>query len=108
MNNISKYIIEKLKLDKDSKLEKEKAAKRPSEADYYVCYLDKGPKTYLHCKWLGVYEKNEKGRKEAEADADRYGFGDNTPGWKRIPGVKTRSQITTVATNKGVDEYQWY
>jgi len=108
MNNISEYIIEKLKLDKDSKLEKEKAPRKPSEADYYVCYLDKGPKTYLHCKWLGVYPKNDDGRKQAEADADKSNFGKNNPGWKRIPGVKTRSQVGTVASNKKVDEYQWY
>lgn len=114
MKDLNNYILEKLVIDKNVKINKRAKDKNrkmhvvTKEVSYYICYLEKGPTTYLHSQEIGAYTRDAKGRAEAEKQADKYAFGDNTPGWKRIPGVKTRSQITTLAAQKNVDQYVWH
>lgn len=104
MKDINNYILEKFKISKDIKEPKQRKA---SEADYYICYLEKDKKT-LHCKWIGTYTKNEQGRKEAEERSERYSNFGQYKTWKRIPGVKTRLQVNTVASHKDVINLEWY
>lgn len=107
MKELNEYIIEKLTIDKHTKI---REPKEPNLYDYYLCFLgttkDKYGSKYrvLHCKWLGAYQYGAEGRKQAEEDSKKYSnFPD--PDWKPM-GVRTRKQITTLGSK--ADKYEWY
>lgn len=110
MKELNNYLLEKLTIDRNTKVKEPKAPKEPAGTDYYLCFIETQKKPdgskykILHNKLVGYYPKNSDGRKQAEADSKKYtNFPD--PSWKPM-GVRTRSQVTTLG-NK-VDKYEWY
>ena len=103
MNNLSNYIVEKLKLDKTIGKQGLPAKKEKDNfADYYLVFYER-PTRELHAKWLGAYSKGSDGRAEAEKEAKKYSnFGYSS--WKPL-GVKKRFQLNNIPK---VDKMNFY
>lgn len=103
MNNLSNYIVEKLKLDKTiGKQGLPEKKEKDNFADYYLVFYEKSTRE-LHAKYLGAFSKGSDGRTEAEKESKKYNsFGD--PSWKSL-GVKKRFQLNSIPK---VDKMNFY